>query len=431
MHGAGAGSGAADALYEAATGLFGGPPTVRVRAWDGSSAGPEDAPATIEVGRRALRHMLWAPGELGLARAYVSGDLDVEGDLLTAVKSLAPRTAGAISPQQVRGAAHLLRVAGQLGGWGPRPPVPPEEAHISRRHRVHSRERDSKAVRHHYDVSNAFYRLVLGETMVYSCAYWPEPPSESFTIDMAQEAKLELVCRKLDLQPGMRLLDVGCGWGGLVLHAARHHGVDAVGVTLSPEQAALARERVTSAGAGGRVEIRVQDYRDIDDGPYDAVASVGMVEHVGRDHLAEYAGAVRSVLAPRGRVLNHAIARRPHGQSGRSRFISSYIFPDGDLVPLATMVEALEGAGLEVRDVEALREHYAKTLTAWHSNLTARWQKAVELVGTRRARAWKLYFACCAAAFEIDRLGVNQILAVRTPPGSVSGMPPTRGWLAP
>ncbi|MGH9108182.1 MAG: class I SAM-dependent methyltransferase [Acidimicrobiales bacterium] len=428
MHGSG--SDAATALYEAASGVLGGPPAVRVRAWDGSSAGPVDAPATIDVHRRALRHLLWAPGELGLARAYVTGDLEVEGDLLAAVKSLAPLTARGVTPQPARGAAHLLRLAGQFGGWGPRPPVPPEEVHISRRHRIHSRARDSKAVRHHYDVGNAFYRLVLGETMVYSCAYWPEPPSESFTIDSAQEAKLELVCRKLDLQPGMRLLDVGCGWGGLVLHAAARHGVDAVGVTLSPEQASLARERATAAGLEGRVDIRVQDYRDIDDGPYDAVASVGMAEHVGRDHLSEYAGAVRSALAPGGRLLNHAIARRPHGQSGRSRFISSYIFPDGELVPLATMVAALEGAGLEVRDVEALREHYAKTLAAWYSNLTARWQEAVELVGTRRARAWKLYFGCCSAAFGIDSLGVNQILAVRTPPGSASGMPPTRGWLA-
>jgi cyclopropane-fatty-acyl-phospholipid synthase len=272
--------------------------------------------------------------------------------------------------------------------------------------------------------------------MVYSCAYFEQEPSAAYTLEDAQLAKLDLVARKLALAPGMRLLDVGCGWGSFVIHAAREHGVTAVGVTLSEPQAAYARERAASLGVSDRVEIRVQDYRDVRDGPYDAIASVGMAEHVGLSQLGEYAAQLHYLLAPGGRLLNHAISRPP-GPSGdprgdRTSFIDRYVFPDGELHPMSTMVDTLESAGLEVRDVESLREHYADTLRAWVQNLERGWDRAVLLSSPGRARVWRLYMAGSALAFQSNRLGVNQVLAVRPGPSGTSGLPRTReGWLRP
>jgi cyclopropane-fatty-acyl-phospholipid synthase len=284
-------------------------------------------------------------------------------------------------------------------------------------------------VRHHYDVGNDFYRIVLGPSLVYSCAYYEQEPSGSFGLDEAQRAKLDHVARKLDLKPGMRVLDVGCGWGSFVIHAAQRYGAHAVGVTLSQEQAALARERVAEAGLDDLVEIRVQDYRDIADGPYDAIASIGMAEHVGYPQLPTYAAHLYRLLRPGGRLLNHAISRRPGPRENghdRTSFIARNVLPDGELVPLSTMVDVLESAGLEVRDVESLREHYARTLRAWVANLEGQWHSAVALAGPGRARVWRLYLAGSALGFEANRLGITQVLAVRTPPTGVSGMPPTR-----
>ncbi|MFF6811474.1 class I SAM-dependent methyltransferase [Streptomyces sp. NPDC012403] len=411
--------------------LIGTPLPVRVRAWDGSQAGPPDAPTLVVRNRRALRRLLFKPGELGLARAWVAGDLAVEGDLYTALDRIAglvwergedARTlTQALRDPAFRSAARgLIALAGL-----PLPPAPPREEARRPRRGLHTRHSDRRAISHHYDVGNDFYEIVLGPSMVYSCAYWPAPPPRG-TLEQAQHDKLELVARKLALEPGRRLLDVGCGWGSMAVHAARDHGVNVVGVTLSHEQAAHARKRVADEGLTDRVEIRVQDYRDVTDGPYDAVSSIGMAEHVGSERYLEYATALHRLLKPGGRLLNHQIARRPQRDETSYRvdsFIDAYVFPDGELAPLGTTVSLLERSGLEVRDVESIREHYALTLRRWVANLEADWARAVSLAGPGRARVWLLYMAASALAFERNRIGVNQVLAVRTPESGASALP--------
>ncbi|MEU7098021.1 cyclopropane-fatty-acyl-phospholipid synthase family protein [Streptomyces longwoodensis] len=410
--------------------LLGAPLPLRIHAWDGSQAGPPDAPALVVRNRRALRRLLFKPGELGLARAWVAGDLDVEGDLYTALGRLsglvwergedAPTLARSLRDPQVRSAVRgLFRLAGP-----PLPPTPPVEE-VRRTRHLHTRRTDRRAISHHYDVGNDFYELVLGPSMVYSCAYWPAPEPEG-TLEQAQYDKLELVSRKLALTPGQRLLDVGCGWGSMAIHAAREHGVGVVGITLSQEQAAYARKRVADEGLTDRVEIRVQDYRDVTDGPFDAISSIGMAEHVGADRYLEYARDLHALLEPGGRLLNHQIARRPQRDESTyevDEFIDAYVFPDGELAPVGTTVTQLERAGFEVRDVEAIREHYALTLRRWVTNLEADWKRAVELAGYGRARVWRLYMAASALAFERNQIGVNQVLAVKTPQSGTSGMP--------
>jgi cyclopropane-fatty-acyl-phospholipid synthase len=392
---------------------------VRIRAWDGSEAGPRDAPVVIVRSRRALRRLVWSPDELGLARAYVAGDLDAEGDIYAAFGALS--SAGRLTPgSEAAGPTlaerlALLGTAVRLRVVGPPPAPPPEEFRV--RGRRHSKARDATAVSSHYDVGNDFYRLVLGPSMVYSCAVWQD---ESTGLDQAQEAKLDLVCRKLGLAPGMRLLDVGCGWGSLALHAATRYGADVVGVTLSAEQARLARKRAAEAGLTDRIDIRVQDYRDVTDGPFDAIASVGMAEHVGEGQLPDYAARLHDLLRPGGRLLNHAIAWSGGPVTwDDDGFIARYVFPDGELVPLSRMVGVLEDAGLEVLDVEALRRHYALTLRAWVRRLEEHWAEAVALTSEGRARVWRLYMAASALAFETGVMGVNQVLVQR--PG---GEPP-------
>lgn len=418
---------AAPRLHTLLTEVLGHDVPLRIRAWDDSEAGPSDAPALIWFrSRRALRRLVWDPNELGLGRAYVSGDLDVEGDLFDAL-----RLAGVGQPRAVarvrKGRRERLRSAGAaaaLGAVGRRPEPPEEEVRLAGA--LHSRTRDRVAVSHHYDVGNDFYRLVLGPSMVYSCAVWRRPQQ---TLEQAQADKLELVCRKLDLQPGMRVLDVGCGWGSFLLHAAREHGVTGVGITLSKEQAELATKRVAEAGLADRVQIRIQDYRDVVDGPFDAIASIGMAEHVGEAKVREYASVLARLVRPGGRVLNHAIARRHGTKPSRESFIWRYVFPDGELLPLETTVSALEGAGLEVRDVEALREHYALTLREWVRNLEENWAECVRLVGEGRARVWRVYMAGSALAFESGMIGINQVLAVRPSQDGASGLPLTREGL--
>lgn len=418
---------AASRLRSVAEQVLGVPLPVRLRAWDGSQAGPPDAPAIVIRNRRALRYLLFKPGELGLARAWVAGDLDIEGDLYGALAHMSgliwergedSRTlAQALRDPEVRAAVReLLRLAGP-----PLPPAPPREE-MRRRGHLHTRRSDKQAISHHYDVGNDFYEMVLGPSMVYSCAYW----EDGSTLETAQRDKLELVCRKLGLSPGQRLLDVGCGWGSMAIHAAREHGVSVVGVTLSQEQAVYARKRVADEGLTDRVEIRVQDYRDVRDGPYDAISSIGMAEHVGAAKYLEYAKDLYALLKPGGRLLNHQIARRPQRDEEAyhvDRFIDAYVFPDGELAPVGTTVTQLERAGFEVRDVESIREHYALTLRRWVANLEADWARAVRLTTPGRARVWRLYMAASALAFERSRIGVNQVLAVRTPESGGSGLP--------
>ena len=405
---------------------------VRIDCWDGSSIGPAEAAAVVRfTSRRALRRLIWAPNELGFARAYVSGDVEIEGDLLDALTRLDELADPERGPSVRVGRetkAAVAKAVVRLGALGPPPRPPVEEIRLSGDR--HARGRDAKAVSHHYDVGNDFYALVLGPSMVYSCAYFEQPPSATYTLEDAQRAKLDLVARKLALGPGARLLDVGCGWGAFVIHAAREYGTRAVGVTLSEEQAAYARRSVASLGLDDRVEIRVQDYRDVPDGPYDAISSIGMAEHVGLSQLGEYAAHLHTLLAPGGRLLNHAISRRP-GPPGDPRgdktsFIDRYVFPDGELHPLSTFVDVLESVGFEVRDVESLREHYADTLRAWVANLEGNWDRAVSLSSPGRARVWRLYMAGSALGFQSNRLGVNQVLAVRPGRGGASGFPRTR-----
>lgn len=436
---------AAGRLTKLAEEVLGAPLPVRIRAWDRSESGPPGAPTVVIRHRRALRRLLFKPGELGLARAWVAGDLDIEGDLYAALDLLAgliwerPGGGGsrraavlrALARPEIRAAAReLLTLVG-----APVPPAPPVEEVRRRRGPLHTLRRDKEAISHHYDVGNDFYALVLGPSMVYSCAYWETGEAAggvAATLEDAQRDKLDLICRKLGLREGQRLLDVGCGWGSMVLHAAREYGVRAVGITLSEEQATFARKRIAEAGLADRIEIRVQDYREIHDEPFDAISSVGMAEHVGRTQYAEYADALYSLLKPGGRLLNHQIARRPVVDEDAYRvdeFIDRYVFPDGELAPLGRTVGQLEDAGFEVRDVEAIREHYALTLRRWVANLEEHWDRAARLTSPGRARVWRLYMAACALSFERNRLGVNQVLAVRTPDTGDAGQPlRTRTW---
>jgi cyclopropane-fatty-acyl-phospholipid synthase len=385
---------------------------LRLRGWDGSIAGPEGAPVVAVRSRRALRRMLWSPGQLGLGRAYVAGEIDMEDDVFATFAAL--RTAGRLvqggPPSAVtwRERLALLGSALRLGAIGPEPAPPTEEADLGRKGRRHSRARDAAAIAHHYDVGNDFYELVLGPSMVYSCAVWATPDTG---LEAAQQAKLDLVCRKLGLTPGMRLLDVGCGWGGMAIHAAQRYGATVVGITLSEEQARMARKRVAEAGLTDKVDIRVQDYRVVDDGPYDAISSIGMAEHVGRAQIPGYVATLQSLLRPGGRLVNHAIAWNAGPSTwDPDTFISRYVFPDGELLGLGEMVGLLESRELEVLDVEALRQHYALTLRAWVANLEANWDAAVAASSEGRARVWRLYMAACALTFEAGDMGVNQVL---------------------
>ncbi len=410
--------------------LLGAPSPLRIRAWDGSEAGPRGVPTLVVRSRRAIRRLLWHPNELGLARAWVAGEIDLEGDLEAAIASLEHFGRDLTGRRHLTALerAEVYRAAVLLGAVGPAPAPPPEEASLDGSR--HSKSRDRAAVKHHYDVGNEFYELVLGPSMVYSCAYWAAPDDPDYTLEDAQRDKLDLICRKLGLRPGMRLLDVGCGWGALVIHAAREYDVQAVGITLSDEQAEYARKQAVAAGLTDEVEIRVQDWRDVDDGPFDAIASVGMAEHVGAEKWPKYARQLHDLLVPGGRLLNHQIVRRPGPRRTGRSFIDAYVFPDGELLPLGDVVSAVEKAGLEVRDVENLREHYARTLRQWVANLESSWHRAIELAGAGRARVWRLYMTGSALSFDAGRIGVAQVLAVRPDGDGRSAMPMTRtSWL--
>jgi cyclopropane-fatty-acyl-phospholipid synthase len=395
-----------------------------VRLWDGSELPPTDGqePGLTFVvhSPRAVAYAVRKRNELGLGRAWVSGDLDVEGDL-ERVLQLSERFRGMRLGLGDRLAA--VRAAWRLGALRLRAPSPPAaEAQV--RGRMHSLRRDRSAVRHHYDVSNRFYRLVLGPSLVYSCAYFADPDE---SLEDAQERKLDVICRKLRLTEGERLLDVGCGWGSLVLHAAERYGVRAVGVTLSEPQAELARERVREAGLADRVEVRVDDYREVDDGPYDKIASIGMFEHVGAERLDEYMSRMRALLRPGGLFLNHGIVRITPKRPDPDNFIARYVFPDGELQRPSAVVSSMEAAGLEPRDVESLREHYPLTLRRWVENLRRHRDEAIAEAGEERERVWRLYMTASALTFERGDISVLQVLA--TAPGGPHCLPLERAGL--
>ncbi|WP_433409470.1 class I SAM-dependent methyltransferase [Saccharomonospora azurea] len=398
---------------------------VTITAYDGSRAGAPDAALRIEVrSPAALSYLLSAPGELGLARAYVTGALDVVGDLYAVLRT----TSGILDGLDAADKWTILR------DLGPRYlrliPPPPEEAPGRIRRALngirHSKGRDSRAIAQHYDVSNRFYELVLGPSMAYTCACYPEPDA---TLEQAQFHKFDLVCRKLGLRPGMRLLDVGCGWGGMVAHAVEHYGVHAVGVTLSRAQASWAQEQLRRRGLDNRAEIRHGDYRDVTESGFDAVSSIGLTEHVGARNLPGYFRFLAARLRPGGRLLNHCITRPTTREAHRTGpFIDRYVFPDGELEGVGTLVSAMQDNGFEVRHEENLREHYARTLAAWCANLDAHWDDAVREAGLRRARVWALYMAASRLGFERRRIELHQVLGVRPSPSGAASMPLRPHW---
>jgi cyclopropane-fatty-acyl-phospholipid synthase len=410
-------------------GLLGAPLPVRLRAWDGSEAGPPgDVPVVVLRHRRALRRLLWSPGELGLARAFVAGELEVEGDIADGLSRFW-RLAETTGTPTITAADKLAaaRLALRLGVIGPPPKPPGSEARLSGG--LHTRRRDRDAIAHHYDLSNDFYEFLLDPNMAYSCGYWTRDAGPDYRLEDAQHDKLDAICRKLGLRPGMRLLDVGCGWASLLVHAARHYGVSCVGVTLSEQQRRYGTERVAAAGLADRVEIRLQDYRAIPDPPFDAVSSIEMGEHVGQDNYPVYAAKLQGLTRPHGRVLLQQMTRGAAGANsapGGGAFMERYVAPDMYMRPLGSTLNFLEAAGLEVVDVHSLREHYVWTVQPWLDTLRERRAEAVVLIGEEQYRIWVLYLAGAALAFRENRMGVHQILLVRPGPDGTSGLPRAR-----
>jgi cyclopropane-fatty-acyl-phospholipid synthase len=407
----------------------------RFTAYDGSSAGPEDSPYGLHLKtERGLSYLLSAPGDLGLSRAYVSGDLDVIGahpgdpfDALMAIKGGAAGLKFRIpSPVEALG---LVRSVG-LSNLKP-PPVPPQE-HLPRWRRLmegflHSPERDAEVIHHHYDVSNRFYEMVLGPSMTYTCAVYP---TDAATLEEAQYAKYDLVCRKLDLKPGQRLLDVGCGWGGMVRHAVKEYGVTALGVTLSAEQASWAQEKIKEEGLDDRAEVRHLDYRRVSESGFDAISSIGLTEHIGVANYPAYFGFLRDKLKPEGRLLNHCITRSHNRRESTGAFIDRYVFPDGELTGSGRIITAIQNADLEVHHEENLRVHYARTLAGWNRNLVEHWDECVAEVGEGTARVWGLYMAGSRMGFAVNEIQLHQVLATKTTSDGSSGMPLRPTWLS-
>jgi cyclopropane-fatty-acyl-phospholipid synthase len=398
---------------------------VRFTAYDGSSAGPPDAPVGLELlNRRGLAYMMTAPGDLGLARAYAAGDLVLHGvhpgDPYDALKLLQNHT-----KFRRPAPAEVVSIVRSLGVANLKPPPPPPQEHLPRWRRAveglrHSMRRDAEAIHHHYDVSNEFYEHVLGPSMTYTCALFP---TEDATLEEAQHAKYDLVARKLDLQPGQRLLDLGCGWGGMVRHAAREYGVHALGVTLSREQASWAQRAIKEEGLDHLAEVRFMDYRHVEETGFDAISSIGLTEHIGVKNYPAYFGWVRDHLRPQGRLLNHCITRHDNLPRDTGAFIDRYVFPDGELIGSGTIITAVQDIGLEVQHEENIRVHYAKTLAGWCRNLVEHWDECVEEVGEGTARVWGLYMAGSRLAFERNEIQLHHVLATKTDETGASGYP--------
>jgi cyclopropane-fatty-acyl-phospholipid synthase len=411
---------------------FAGPGApVEFTAYDGSHAGAAGSAVKITVRSPvAAAYLAQAPGELGLARAYVAGHLDVDGDMYEVLSRMAKARSVSI------GWADKVRLLQALGGPKVllnRMPPPPQEVRVHHRWlggRRHSKSRDARAISHHYDVSNRFYGWVLGPTMAYTCACYPR---EDATLEEAQVNKFDLVARKLGLREGMRLLDVGCGWGGMVIHAAREYGVKALGVTLSAQQAAWGQAAIEREGLSGRAEVRHLDYRDVPETGFDAVSSIGLTEHVGKRNLPGYFAFLLGKLKAGGRLLNHCITRPDNIEPSirKNGFINRYVFPDGELEGPGYLISLMHDAGFEVRHEENLREHYAKTLAAWSANLDAHWDQAVAEVGRGTARVWRLYMAGSRLGFDRNRIELHQVLGVRLHADGTSGMPLRPDWEIP
>ena len=403
---------------------------VRFTAYDGSAAGPQDAEIGLELATpRGLSYLLTAPGDLGMARAYVAGDLRLHGvhpgDPYPAMVLLKDHLEfRAPSPGELVG---LLRGFG-LGHL--KPPPPPPQEHLPRWRRAveglrHSMARDAQVIQHHYDVSNTFYRHVLGPSMAYTCAVFPH---EQATLEQAQHEKFDLVARKLDLKPGQRLLDVGCGWGGMVRHAAQEYGVRALGVTLSAQQASWGKRAIDRDGLADLAEVRHLDYRDVVESGFDAVSSIGLTEHIGISNYPAYFGFLRDRLRDEGRLLNHSITRPHNRPESTGPFIDRYVFPDGELTGSGTIITQAQDAGLEVVHSENLRRHYAMTLREWNANLVDSWEECLAEVGPGTARTWGLYMAVSRIGFERNEIQLHQVLAARTTDAGADGFPLRPSW---
>jgi cyclopropane-fatty-acyl-phospholipid synthase len=412
-------------IAEAFDQLLKEPLPLRITAYDGSASGPEDAPYSFHVrNERGLAYLMTAPGDLGLGRAYVTGDLEVAG-----VHPGDPYDALVMLQKGLKfrrpSAPELVRLLTGLGLSHLKPPPPPKEETLPRWRRVlegmrHSRTRDSEAIHHHYDVSNAFYEKVLGPSMTYTCAVYPD---EDATLEQAQEYKYDLIARKLDLKPGMRLLDVGCGWGGMVRHAAEHYGVKALGVTLSREQATWAQEKIKEMGLDHLAEVRHSDYRDVTESGFDAVSSIGLTEHIGVKNYPSYFGFLHDRLRDEGRLLNHCITRPHNRKQETGAFIDRYVFPDGELTGSGRIITDVQNAALEVMHEENFRLHYARTLAGWCRNLAENWDDCVAEVGEGTARVWGLYMAGSRLAFERNEIQLHHVLATRTTADGHDGFP--------
>jgi len=385
-------------------------------AYDGSTSGPADPAVTLEVRTpRAVEYIASSPNQLGLARAYVAGDLEIHGDAYAALQRLYPMPLDHVTT------GDKIKLARTFAGKALKRPTPPPQEAVLKGGR-HSKRRDAEAIHHHYDVSNLFYSWVLGPSMAYTCAVFPDAEA---SLETAQYNKFDLVCRKLGLQPGMTLLDIGCGWGGMVMHAAEHYGVNAIGVTLSKEQAAFAQNAIKERGLEGRAEVRFSDYRDVPESNFDAISSIGLTEHIGRENYPSYFAFGYSKLKPLGRMLNHTITRPDDSEQSYSKngFINRYVFPDGELSGPAHIMSVMNSAGFEIRHEENLREHYALTLKYWCENLEAHWDEAVAEAGLGTARVWRLYMAASRLGFDLNTIQLHQTLGVKLGEGGVSGFP--------
>jgi cyclopropane-fatty-acyl-phospholipid synthase len=417
------------ALAEVFEAIVGPDAPVEFRAYDGSRAGAPDSPVKITVRSPvAVSYLAQAPGALGLARAYVSGHLDVDGDMYTLLSRL---TKALNMNMSWADRVKLLQALGGPKLLLPRIPPPPQEVRVSSRRlrvgRMHSKGRDANSISHHYDVSNRFYEWVLGPSMAYTCACYP---TQDASLEEAQWYKFDLVARKLALKPDMRLLDVGCGWGGMVMHAAREYGVKALGVTLSEQQALWAQQAIKKAGLEDLAEVRHLDYRDVPETDFDAVSSIGLTEHIGKQNVPGYFSFLNGKLKVGGRMLNHCITRPDNtGPSIRKEgFINRYVFPDGELEGPGWLMSVMNDHGFEIRHEENLREHYAKTLAGWCDNLDAHWDEAVEEVGQGTARVWRLYMAGSRLGFDHNVVQLHQILGVKLRADDTSGMPLRPDW---